>query len=108
MKRRDIASMALIGSALFGLGSYTYFFLYFDNVTIFDNIAVAVAVASAIWGFLRLRAERPVAVRKIAVVRWGGRPAPATSLPRLWRLFSFLLPRETRERVFEPQYRELV
>jgi hypothetical protein len=29
-------------------------------------------------------------------------------LPRFWRLFSYLLPRKTRDRVFEPNYQELL
>src|SRR6266545_2161218 len=33
---------------------------------------------------------------------------PAGKLPRFWRLFSYLLPRKTRERVFEPAYQELL
>jgi hypothetical protein len=30
------------------------------------------------------------------------------SFPRAWRLFSYLLPRKTRDRVFEPAYQDLV
>jgi hypothetical protein len=35
-------------------------------------------------------------------------PSSKISFPRMWDLFSYLLPRQTRERVFEPARQELL
>jgi hypothetical protein len=60
--------------------------------------------------FLAARAEPgPELDRTLAIVRRATfKMTEPGGFPRAWRLFSFILPRATRERVFQPVYQELL